>query len=71
MELAHFEEAAVQQGNQYLVGEEYILAHHGMMGVGGIGMGGVFSLTAWIFWLLVVALFVALIRWIWKQGDKK
>lgn len=38
-----------------------------MMGSGGIWFGGVFWLITWI---LVIAVLAALVRWLWKKGDK-
>ncbi|MDO8581620.1 MAG: hypothetical protein Q7S16_01980 [bacterium] len=52
----------------------------GMMGNwGGSMMGGqffgifgfLFPLLMFAFWGLVIALLVALVRWVWKKGDDK
>ena len=37
-------------------------------GLGWLWMGGLFWLVTWILLILVL---VALLRWLWKKGDKK
>ena len=30
----------------------------------------VWSILAWVTWLLIIVALIALIRWLWKKGDK-
>jgi len=42
---------------------------HPMMGFTGAGGAWAFSIIWLITWLLVVAVLIALVRWLWKKGD--
>lgn len=48
---------------------------HGSMMAGFTGMGGGWMWLGGIFWLvtwvLMVAVLVALLRWLWRKGNKK
>lgn len=52
--------------------------HSGMMGWGSmmssVGAGDGFVWTAmilsWLTWILIIAVLVAAIRWLWKKGGK-
>lgn len=39
----------------------------GMMGQGGFWL---WSILSWATWVLVLVVLVALIRWLWKKGNK-
>lgn len=45
-------------------------ANHPMMAVWGGNAVWVYSLLSLVTWVLVIAVLVALLRWLWKKGDK-
>ena len=52
-------------------GDEFGYYHPMMLWAGhGIGVFWVFGILWIITWILGVALLIAIIRWIWKKGDK-
>ena len=52
--------------------DRYLWGHHPMMGWAdnNAGVFWVFGLLCIITWILVIAVLIALIRWLWKKGDK-
>ncbi|MCR4324801.1 MAG: hypothetical protein NUV69_03905 [Candidatus Curtissbacteria bacterium] len=50
---------------------DYLYGHPMMGWFGANGSGMWFFGIAWLVtWILVIAVLVALVRWLWKKGDK-
>lgn len=49
----------------------YLWYGHPMMGFAGGNTMWVFGIIWLITWLLVIAVLVALLRWLWKKGDSQ
>lgn len=52
--------------------DRYFRTYHPMMGWmnGSVGALWVFGILWILTWILVIVVLVALIRWLWKKGDK-
>lgn len=51
--------------------DERYFRYHPMMGWFGDGTGvWLFGLLWLVTWVLVIAILIALVRWLWKKGDK-
>lgn len=44
--------------------------HPMMMGWGGTNGIWIHSILALVTWVLIIAVLIALLRWLWKKGDK-
>ena len=54
------------------VDERYFWSHHPMMwwGANNPGLFWFFGILWFATWILVIVVLVALVRWLWKKGDK-
>lgn len=43
--------------------------HPMMMGMGTNGIW-IYSILSLVTWILIIAVLIALLRWLWKKGDK-
>lgn len=74
--LAHYEILATPSANTYSWQD---MMGPGMMGFWGDSsmMGGwqagfwLWSILAWVTWILIIVALIALIRWLWKKGDDR
>ena len=49
---------------------QYLWKGHPMMLGGSNAFFWIHAVLAFVTWVLVVAVLVALVRWLWKKGDK-
>lgn len=60
------------ESGQNLYDDRYFWGHHPMMWGFGNNQGAFwfFSILWLATWILVIVVLIALIRWLWKKGDK-
>jgi len=61
-----------ESGQKLPSDDRYFWGHHPMMGFMGNNAGAfwVFGILWAVTWVLVIVVLIALVRWLWKKGDK-